>query len=197
MTAERPSSCEEALLRRFPNWRAAAAYGQVQADGFRTGWHERGAEIARLTQERDDARREAEDTRSLKLAASSGAASVVSDQLAEANAPPRSAQPSADHTERAREVISEWLEHDLTSWLDTELAELRELIAAALTAARREERQLRALDEAVIEAADAYLDEQPPAEWGDHAQRRAWTAARKRLQDALAARDAASGKTGS
>jgi len=42
--------------------------------------------------------------------------------------------------ERAREVISEWLNHDLTSWIDTELAELRELIAAALTAARAQGR---------------------------------------------------------
>lgn len=47
-------------------------------------------------------------------------------------------EPSKEALEAARDIISEWLDHDLTSWLDTELAELRDLIALALDRFRAE-----------------------------------------------------------
>ena len=69
--------------------------------------------------------------------------------------PPQAPQPTADHTERARELVADWRAH--VGW-DNALPYLEKLVTAALTAAERAgAEKMRALDEAVVEAATTVL----------------------------------------
>jgi hypothetical protein len=79
--------------------------------------------------------------------------------------PPSAEQPASpaavvDYTERARGIISEWLNRDFGSWVDTELAELRELIADALSAVASEQQaEIEAFRERVNYFKAEYQDE--------------------------------------